>query len=453
MRHTQFSIICLSLLAFSLFGGMGNASAQELLSLDQAIANSLQYNYAIRINQYDIQSAESDVYRGNAGLLPTLALQGGANYNNNNAEVDVVAGTDPTTGAAIIEKVSANGVETSSANLGLNLNWTVYNGMANTRRYQLLAASADLTKEQTRTLVESNILSVANAYYQLARLEKSYLLQQQNLVQSKERLAFVQNQAEFGVATSLAVLNAQVDVNTDSVNLVTTSMSLENARRSLNYLIGSDLDEETQVDLNVEFGEVPEIDELEGLVKSNNASIRTAEQSRQLSQLSLNIAESGHYPTVSVNGSYGLNYANNGPFSFAPRIFSYGFAGGVSVNVPIYSGSRISNGIQKAEIGVAKSNLQVSQAQQQALRDLRNAYYTYRNNIEILRLQQLSVQAASENFERTKERFELGQATSISFRDAQVNLLLAENRLNEAGYDAKLSELALLQITGSLLPE
>lgn len=432
---------------------LGMLSAQDQLTLDKAIRSALENNYGIRVAEYDIQSAESDVFRGNAGLLPTVALTGGATYNNNNSRVDVVRGTDPNTGAAIIEEVEANGIETSNANLGVGANWTVFNGFANTRRFELLGATADLTKEQNVTLIENNIVQVANAYYALAKLTKSYEIQLKSLERSRERLEFVQNQAEFGTTSSLAVLNAKVDVNTDSINVATTELNLENSRRNLNYLIGFDLDEEVALDLEVVLADVPDLETLEAQVRSNNSSIRTAEQSRRLSELNLRLAEAGRYPTLSVNGNYGLNYADNGPFSFAPQILSYGFSGGVSLNVPIYSGSQVSRSIQRAEIGVAQSTAQITQVQQQVLRDLRNAYYTYQNNREILRLQQLSLEAAQENFTRTKERFELGQSTSVAFRDAQINLLLAENRLNDLLYDVKTSEINLMQVSGNLLPQ
>lgn len=450
---TNFRIFTSILISLLVLGGASKAQAQDELTLDRAIKSALQNNYGIRVAEYDIQTSDADVFRGNAGLLPSVSVAGGATYNNNNSQVDVVQGTDPNTGIAIIETINANGVETSNANLGLNLNWTVFNGFANTKRYELLGATADLTREQNITLIENNVIQVVNAYYQLAKLTQSYGIQAQTLEQSRTRMEFAKNQAEFGSASSLAVLNARVDVNTDSINLVTTELTLENARRNLNYLIGFDLDDDSPLDLEVALADIPALDELENLVRSNNSSIRTAEQSRKLTELNLRLAEASRYPTLGVNGSYGLNYANNGPFSFAPKIFSYGASAGVSLNVPIYNGNQISQSIQKAEIGVAKSTAQITQTQQLVLRDLRNAYFTYQNNRKILELQNLSVEAASENFERTKERFELGQSTNVAFRDAQINLLLAENRLNDLLYDVKTSEMNLLQITGMLLPQ
>ncbi len=451
MNTFRFSYILASCLTMLALGQ--KVRGQETLTLDRAIQSALENNYGIRVAAYDVEASETDVYRGSTGMLPSVALQGGANYNNNNSRAEIVQGRDPNTGEAVLETVEANGIVTYNTNASLNLNWTVFNGFANARRYELLGASSDLSKEQFRTQVEGSITQVANAYYQLAKLRKSFTIQKESLDRSRARLAYVENQAAFGTTSSLAVLNAKVDVNTDSINLATTELNLDNARRNLNYLIGYNLDDDAAIDLTVELAEIPDLEELEAIVRANNSSIRTAEKSRQLSELNLRIAEAGRYPSLSVNGSYGVNFADNGPFSFAPQIFSYGLSGGVSLNVPIYNGSRVAKGIQQAEISIAQSTAQLTDVQQQVLRDLRNAWFTYQNNRKILELQELSVEAARENFSRTRERFELGQATSIVFRDAQINLLLAENRLNDLLYDVKLSEINLLQITGMLIPE
>ena len=58
---------------------------------------------------------------------------------------------------------------------------------------------------------------------------------------------------------------------------------------------------------------------------------------------------------------------------------------------------------------------------------------------------------ATNNYERSQERYKLGQITSVELRQAQINLLNAQTNKNLAKYEAKLSELELLQLTGQLL--
>ncbi|MBT8313249.1 MAG: TolC family protein, partial [Maribacter sp.] len=80
-----------------------------------------------------------------------------------------------------------------------------------------------------------------------------------------------------------------------------------------------------------------------------------------------------------------------------------------------------------------------------------NARAIYENRLNIYYIQEQNVLTNQNNFERSKEQFQLGRITSIEFRQAQINLLNAQTNKNLAKYDAKLAELQLLQLTGQLL--
>lgn len=84
-------------------------------------------------------------------------------------------------------------------------------------------------------------------------------------------------------------------------------------------------------------------------------------------------------------------------------------------------------------------------------RDFNNAWDDYHNKLNIYKLQEANIKTSQNNFDRTQEKFKLGQVTSIEFRQAQINLLNAELTKNQAKYSAKLAELELLKISGEIL--
>ncbi|MGB5362223.1 MAG: TolC family protein, partial [Aureibaculum sp.] len=83
--------------------------------------------------------------------------------------------------------------------------------------------------------------------------------------------------------------------------------------------------------------------------------------------------------------------------------------------------------------------------------DFNNAWEDYQNKLFVLQTQVKNVQTNTNNFNRTEERYKLGQVTSIEFRQAQLNLINAIGDKNAAKYDAKLAELQLMQLSGQLL--
>jgi len=62
-----------------------------------------------------------------------------------------------------------------------------------------------------------------------------------------------------------------------------------------------------------------------------------------------------------------------------------------------------------------------------------------------------NIKTATLNFERTREQFRLGRVSSVEFRQAQLNKLLAQINYNRAKFIAKVNELSLLQLSGNLI--
>ena len=91
------------------------------------------------------------------------------------------------------------------------------------------------------------------------------------------------------------------------------------------------------------------------------------------------------------------------------------------------------------------------QTEQQLFRNLNNAWTVYETSLFVLEAQRKNLETNHRNFDRTMEQNRLGQVTNIEFRQAQVNQLRAQVSFNQSKYDAKIAELALLQLAGNLL--
>ena len=130
---------------------------------------------------------------------------------------------------------------------------------------------------------------------------------------------------------------------------------------------------------------------------------------------------------------------------------SSGLNAGVNFTWNVFDG-----GVTKTRISNVKITLQneeiLQQQQEETLKNnLRNTFDNYQNQLFILKSQEKNVVTAQNNFERTEERFKLGQISSIEFRTAQINLINSKTALNNAKFDAKIIELNLLQISGDIL--
>jgi len=70
--------------------------------------------------------------------------------------------------------------------------------------------------------------------------------------------------------------------------------------------------------------------------------------------------------------------------------------------------------------------------------------------MQLTDLETENLQVATQNYEIAMERYRLGDLAGIELREAQNNLLAAEERLLQAKFNTKLCEISLLQISGQL---
>ena len=427
----------LTTLLLLLFAGMSNA--QEVLTLDRAIALALEHNHGIQIAANDVEAAKNNNNPGNAGLLPTVSASGSYNYSNNNTEIEFI-GQEPQT---------INGAASTTLAGSLGLNYTIFNGRGTYFNFQRLQVAENLTEASSRLTVENTLIQVLNAYYTVAQAQDNLQTAQQSLAISSERLNRARKAAEFGTQSQLQVLNAQVDLNTDSIALVNGELNVNTARRNLNFLLGNKAPEAFSVANEVAFESGLTEAALLNEAKNNNASLLIAMENLASSQLGVKSSQANLYPVIGLNAAYGYTQ-NQNEASVVLSNTSVGFSGGLSLNWSLFNGNQRKTAIQNAKIALESSELQREQASLQVERDILNAWNTYQTRLAVLNAQETAVITAQRNFERTEQQFKLGQVTGTQFREAQLNLNRTQNQRSAARYQAKLSELECLRIAGRL---
>lgn len=432
-KRTKYSFVLL-FLAFAL-----QASAQ--MTLSEAIRVTLQENYAVRMSRNDVLVAENNAKPGQAGLLPTVSAQGTVNYGINNTRIQLQ--NSP-------EIIEVNGAQAITLNASANVNYTIFSGFANRRTLQQLELTADLSDTQSRLQVENTILQVGAAYYNVLRAELNVNALKETIEISQKRLTVAQNRFELSGGRRLAVLNAQVDMNKDSVNLMNAELALEEAKIAFNEALGRSLTEPVDLATEFDFAEFQAFEELKSKMDQQNTQMLIARQNEQLSTLGYKIAQSAYSPSLSFSGSYSYTKIDN-EGSFLRLNESNGPAGVLTLSVPIFTGGTRKTAVQNADIRMRNSILQIQDTERKLESSLFSAYKDYRNGQQIMRMESANVETARANFEFTQEQFGLGQANSTQFREAQLNLLLTQNNLNNIRYNVKLAELELMRLTGALV--
>jgi outer membrane protein TolC len=416
-------------------------SAQEILTKKEALKIALDNNYGVKIatNNIEVSKNNSSIY--NSNYLPSVTTNAGANYSNNNQEIESHSG----------DVTKINGAETKAYNASINVNYTLFDGLGRKYNYKQLKESYNLSELQSRETIEDLYLQLFNSYFQIARLSESTKNLQKTLDISKQRLKRAEYQYDYGQTTKLELLNAQVDVNNDSINLINSNQQFSNSKRNLNIVMGiqknSNYDVETEVNFNTLFS----FDDLLAKAKENNILLKQNQSNIAISEFNIKANKAGFLPTVGLSSSYGWNKNINPATSFTAETNSLGLNAGINLSWNIFDGG--STKVRVANAKIALDNQKILKQQQLDLieNNIKNTFELYHNKLFILDAQKQNEITSQNNFDRTEERYKLGQVTSIEFRQAQINLLNTQNAVNNAQYDAKLIELELLQLTGDIL--
>ena len=418
--------------------------SQEILTKKEALEITLENNFGIKIANNNLEVANNNKSIYNTGFLPTASVSSGANYSNNNQT------NTPQTGAS----TSTTGAVTKSYNASISLNYTLFDGLGRKYNYEQLKETYNLTELQARETIENTYLQLFTTYFQIARLSENKTNLDEALSISKQRLLRAKYQYEYGQSTKLELLNAEVDVNNDSITLISAKQQLSNAKRGLNIILGIEKVVTYNVETEVVFNKMMNLEELQQKTIANNSTLKQNEKNIAISEFNIKVNKANYLPSLALNTSYGWNQNDNENLAnaFQPKsTSSNGLNAGLSLSWNLFDGGSTKTKVANAKIDLENQQILLEQQKVTINNNLKNTWENYQNQLFILKAQEQNVLTTQNNFDRSTERYKLGQITSIEFRQAQINFINSKTAYNNAKFDAKLIELQLLQLSGDIL--
>ena len=414
---------------------------QEPLDLEKALQLGLENNLQVKIGVENRNLRELDKKIAAGSLfMPTL----NANYLRTFATEDVTQTfvSDPKNPREIDAAKSKNKAYSFVGIYGFRPE-----SLLTMRRLGMLEEISDL---DAKIIVENTVAGISTAYYRLILELQRLKVLKQTLFLSKARLDISQAQYELGGAGKRDYLAAQVDYNGDSSLLMTQYQVIQNARVNLNELLAADPDTDFLIqDSTITIGDRLALDELYETAFLENKLLLVNQRSNNEAFLRIKELQASRLPGINLNSSFN-NSVFNSDAGFLIQNERQGLNYGGSITLNLFSGLTLNRRIQSAKVNQRIQDYSLENYEIQLKSDLQRAYNTYENNLGLLSIEQTNYQVAKENSEIALERFRLGIASYLEFRDAQVNLLSAENRLITSIFQIKQQEIELLRLSGKI---
>jgi len=418
-----------------------NVFSQEKLTLEDAIKNCLANNYQINIVKKDLEISENNINKGNAGMLPTIDARSAYRYSNPQKLIEFAGNAQPPieTDGANVENISAS----------VELNWTLFDGFAMFSNYDKLESLKDLSEIQLQIMVENKVKELINSYLNALTIQENIKISKQSLELSRDRINKINDQIEFGVINKSQLLQAQVDFNSDSSEYLKSELNFANAIRSLNYTMGIKVDKKYKLENNIKFIDLETYEEVKEKVFSKNSNINLALKSKEISILDYEIILSNFYPRVNLAGDYSYS-RNTDDANFTTLISNNGPTISLNASWNLYNGNKNSIQAQNNKILQEKSELEINNIKQSIELSLISLWDSYNRQKQILELEESNSKIADENFYRAIEEFKFSRITSLELRQAQLNLVLSENKIITAKNNLKNIESQIFLLMGEM---
>ena len=414
-------------------------SGQEKLTAEEAIRIGLKNNFAIQVALNNQEIAENNTGRGTAEFLPRLDANAAYQLAHTKQETN--------------SPFSFGTSDTRNSNAQLALNWTLFDGM---KMFITNARYNDLAKlgvSQARNTVENTSVAILRAFFNVVQQYDLMQVASSTMEISLLRLEKERIRQDLGSASSTDFLDAQVSFNNDTAIVINRELDYLIAKQDLNILLGRDPATAFEVEPQINVPPLTlTIDELLALAMERNSILRIAEQNKAIAGADLDISRSAFYPVLSAGASYGYakNFSETSRFEYQIESESREARVGLTLTYNLFNGLRDNISIQNARLEARNRELEYLNARNEIAGLVRDRYTTWQKRIELMELQEQNVRAANQNMELQQDRYQIGAASSLEFRDAQNKLALAEATLIVATFQARISRLEIEQLIGSL---
>lgn len=416
----------------------GALFAQELLTFEKVIQLGLENNFDVNIAINEREIAANQKQIGLGAIMPVVDARYSRTASTEDVEQQFLNDASP----RIIEDAkSQNETFSLVAIYGISADALI--------ALKRLGKLSEISELEAKVVVENTVANLSFAYYRLVlELQRNRLLRE-TLELSQRRLDIARAQYELGQQSKSAYLAAQVDYNADLSLLVSQEQVIQTAKINLNELLA------VPATFNYVVKDTILVEEnllLEDLIDNSlhhNKQLLVTQRQENLAFLQIRELQAQRLPTLTFNGNYNQSVQNSDAgFIIQNKRDGYNF--GATIGINLFSGFTLNRRIQTAKLERVNQQYALEQYEVQLDADIHRTFNIYENSKKRLEIEQNNFNVVEENTEIAFERFKMGLTGFLEFRDAQVSRLEAENRLIDAIFSIKETEIELMRLSGKI---
>ena len=416
--------------------------SQKSWSLKDCLKHASEHNLTIKQAALSTILSKNDLTQSKLGVLPSFNTNASHSFNFGR-------NIDPYTNAFTVDRVRNNNFGVSSS---INL-FAGFQNVNNIRKsnYDYLASRYDAEK-----IANDISINIITAFLQLMYKKELVAVNKDKLELSKLQVNRVSEMVDVGRLPKGNLLDTESQMAQEELQLINVQNQLDIAFLNIKQLL--DLDASYSFDIAApevsvnNFFSLRNSEEIYAMAVSHLPDVKSANNKVQSAERSLAIAKGQRSPRLSLFGSMGTGYSDArqkiidlDSMILVPTYTKYPFEEQLKDNVsqsisfrlsiPIFNGWQVNSSINRAKIGLLQSQYNFQQAENQLRKEIEQANADALAAHKKYLASQKSVQALSESFRYTEEKYNVELVSTIEYNDAKNRLFQAEADLLQAKYD------------------
>jgi outer membrane protein len=315
--------------------------------------------------------------------------------------------------------------------------------------YDMLKQQDKLGAIRLQDTIQSTVANVINTYYNLISQNEQIKALRGAIDISRTQLRYSNDKFAVGRVSKLDVYNAQVNLNTDTSNLVIQLQQFKTTKIQLNQLLVRDLQTDFTVGDTIVVNNTLVLGDIITKAQTQNPSILAAQINKRLAEISLRQVKSTRYPVIGVNSGYMFTNSKT-PAGFTLSQNAHGISYGLTASINIFDGLNQWRRERNAKLQIDNADITAKQTRLDVEAQISNFYVAYLSGLDLIKIGQSSVELAKKNLEISLEKYKIGNITQLEIREAQRNYLDAQSKFFSAQYQSKMAEVTLQQITNTI---
>jgi outer membrane protein TolC len=374
---------------------------------------------------------------GRAGLLPNLGVNSLANYASNNTEQKFFNG----------ETRSGIGAGNLTTRMGLEMNWTAFDGFNMFVERDRLALMEKMSRAETTAQMQTFAAGILAAYYRLVELERSTENLRYAVTLDRDILDLVKNKKKIGTANGLEVLQSQTRLNSDSARLVLLENDISRSRMNFNILLNLDPNTPFTLDTRFQNANMPSLEELLLRTRQNHPDLLLTKLQKEQAALRLETVKSSFWPVVTLQAAYNVAFSRS-EVGFLLSNRSNGPFVGLTLRYTIFDGQNRKNDQEIALVQMENAALRETDLLTILEGRIKTKVSDYSALSNLISMEEENLDASRQQSALARELYRLGKTTNFEVRESILQEIQALDRVINAQARVKQVEIEIFNDAG-----